>query len=105
MVSEVAERYEFKANHLSTWKTMFVRVIDNGSFAASADSDVADGDRFPGGAVWLMTASMKEFGDILGVANVRAIELKPLECHLAATGRPGTNDIRTFSALMKPSKP
>ncbi|OHV19516.1 hypothetical protein BBJ66_16115 [Rhizobium sp. RSm-3] len=36
MVSEVAERYEFKADHLSTWRTMFVRVIDNGSFAAAA---------------------------------------------------------------------
>ncbi|WP_172601337.1 hypothetical protein [Rhizobium leguminosarum] len=48
-----------------------------------------------------MTASTKE----LGVANIRAIELKPLECHFAAAGRPGTNDIRIFWALMKPSKP
>ncbi|WP_190237353.1 MULTISPECIES: hypothetical protein [unclassified Rhizobium] len=48
-----------------------------------------------------MTASTKE----LGVTNIRGIELKPLECYFAATGRPGTNDIRIFSALMKPSKP
>lgn len=47
-----------------------------------------------------MTASTKE----LGVANIRAIELKPLEC-FAAAGRPGTNDIRIFWALVKPSKP